>query len=117
MNKKIYTIDATGKKLGRVATLAAMHLMGKTAAAFKKNAVTGDKVVIENASKLSITPKKFSEKTYKRYSGYPGGQKIFKMNQVVEKKGYSEVLKKAIRGMLPDNRLRPIMLKNLEISE
>jgi len=117
MNKKIYTIDAEGKKLGRVATLAAMHLMGKTAPTYKRNAVTGDKVLIVNASKVSIDPVKLRDKVYKRYSGYPGGQKILKMNQVIAAKGHSEVFKKAIRGMLPANRLRPQLLKNLEIAD
>lgn len=117
MNQTIFTIDAEGKKLGRVSTLAAMHLMGKTAPTFKKNAVTGDKVRIINASKISVDPVKLTDKVYKRYSGYPGGQTVLKMNQVIATKGYTEVFKKAIKGMLPANRLRPLLLKNLEIAE
>jgi len=117
MEKTIFTIDAEGKKLGRVATLAAMHLMGKTAPTYKRNAVTGDKVRIVNASKASISPKKLTDKEYKRYSGYPGGQKILSLEKLIEKKGYGEVFKKAIRGMLPDNRLRAQLLKNLDVAE
>ncbi|MBU4480331.1 50S ribosomal protein L13 [Patescibacteria group bacterium] len=112
-----HTIDATEKKLGRVASEAAILLMGKNKADFEKNIVASVKVNITNASKLNIDPKKLDNKEYKNYSGYPGGLKIRKMKQVIGKKGVSEVVKKAVYGMLPSNKLRAIMMKNLIVTE
>ncbi len=112
-----YTIDATEKKLGRVASEAAILLMGKNSADFQKNTVASVKVNVTNTSKLDIDPKKLDNKEYKRYSGYPGGLKIRKMKQVIDKKGFSEILEKAIYGMLPANKLRAVIMKNLAITE
>jgi large subunit ribosomal protein L13 len=112
-----YTIDATEKKLGRVATEAAVLLMGKNTTTFARNIVPKVQVHITNASKAAITPKKLTEKEYLRYSGYPGGLKSRTMAQVVEKKGYGEVFRKAVYGMLPGNKLRSIMMKNLVVEE
>ena len=113
----MYTIDAQNKSLGRVASEAAVVLMGKTDADYKPNVVKDVKVQIINASKAKIHPKKMDDKLYKRYSGYPGGLKETPMKKVVEKKGYSELFKMAVRGMLPANKLRPLMLKNLQVTE
>lgn len=113
----MHTIDATGKKLGRVASEAAKLLMGKHKTSFVKHKVVGDQVKIENVSKLDMTNKKMGQKTYSSYSGYPGGLKQENMTKVVASKGYTEVVKKAVYGMLPSNKLRQDMLKNLEISE
>lgn len=112
-----YKIDATNKKIGRVATEAASILLGKNTPDFAKHKISGHKVVIENAGSLDISEKKKEEKTYKKYSGYPGGLKITPMNKVIEKKGVSEVLKTAITGMIPRNKLRKDTLKNLVIKE
>ncbi|MCK5022102.1 MAG: 50S ribosomal protein L13 [Candidatus Pacebacteria bacterium] len=112
-----HNIDATGEKLGRLATRIAILLMGKNKADFKKNVVADVKVNISNASKLDISVKKMKEKEYSRYSGYPGGRKVEKMDKVIQKKGYNDVLTRAVRGMLPGNKLRPQMLKNLKITE
>lgn len=113
----MHTIDATGKKIGRVAGEAAVILMGKNKTSFRRNVVSGEKVSILNAGKLSVSAKKKDGKTYRRYSGYPGGLKEETLGEMVEKKGYREALRKAVYGMLPGNRLRPRMMKNLEISE
>ena len=113
----MHTIDATGKKIGRVATEAAVFLMGKNKVSFRRNVVSGEKVSIINAGKLSISEKKKDGKIYKRYSGYPGGLKETSLGELLEKKGAREVLRKAVHGMLPGNRLRPRMMKNLEINE
>ena len=110
-----YTIDATEKKLGRVASEAAILLMGKNSTDFKRNEVAKVKVNITNADKLDLTKKKLDTKEYKRYSGYPGGLKIRKMSQVIDKKGYGEVIEKSVYGMLPANRLRAKIMKNLII--
>ncbi len=112
-----YTIDAEGKTLGRTASQIAKLLMGKDSATFQKNQVAKNKVSLINVSKAKIDPKKFKTKTYASYSGYPGGLKETTMERVIEKKGYSEVFKKAVYGMLPINKLRDVVIKNLTISE
>lgn len=112
-----HTINAEGRSLGRVASEAAVLLMGKNLPSFEKNEVASVKVLIENASKLRIGQKKMKTVRYERYSGYPGGFKNPTMEQVVAKKGYSEIVKLAVYGMLPSNKLRPRMMKNLTISE
>jgi len=112
-----YTIDATGKKLGRVASEAARLLMGKNQPDFVRNKVLGGKVEIVNTSKADISEKKLLEKTYARYSGYPGGLRTPSMRSVIEKKGYREVFLLAVYGMLPSNKLRPQIMKNLSVKE
>ncbi len=112
-----HIIDATGKKLGRVASEAARHLLGKNKAEFVKNKVVGCKVEIINASKASIPESKLKDKKYVRYSGYPGGLRAPSMENVIENKGYGEVFKLAVYGMIPSNRLRSTIMKNLSIKE
>ena len=113
----IHTVDAKGKALGRTASAVAKLLMGKDKATFERNQVTGDKVNLINVSQAKIGRTKLEVKTYARYSGYPGGLTQEKMKNVVGRKGYSEVFKLAIYGMLPANKLRPEIMKNLTISE
>lgn len=110
-------IDATKQKLGRIATQAAMALMGKDTPQYTPNKISGGKVHISNASKLDIDEKKKTAKRYAKYSGYPGGLRFETMAKLIEKKGYEEIVRKAVRGMLPANRLRAQRLKNLTISE
>jgi large subunit ribosomal protein L13 len=112
-----HTIDATNKSIGRVATQAAVFLMGKDTALFKKNVAPKVKVKIENVSKANISVKKIKETKYNRYSGYPGGLKKVSMEKIIENKGYSEIFRKAVYGMLPANRLRKVMMKNLVIKD
>ena len=112
-----YTLDAENKRIGRVATQAAVYLMGKNLVAFKRNEIPEVEVEIKNASKVKVDETKFTTKTYSRYSGYPGGLRQPTMEQVVAKKGYGEILKEAVSGMLPKNKLRSKMLKNLIITE
>ncbi|KKR45451.1 MAG: hypothetical protein A3G47_00640 [Candidatus Zambryskibacteria bacterium RIFCSPLOWO2_12_FULL_39_45] len=112
-----YTIDAENKKIGRVATEAAVYLMGKNMADFKRNSIPNITVEIKNTSKASIDEKKKLQKTYSRYSGYPGGLKKPIMSKVIAKKGYSELFKEAVLGMLPKNKLRQKMMNNLIITE
>jgi len=83
-----HTIDAKDKSLGRVASQAAVFLMGKDSPSFQRNAAPKVTVKILNASKAKITQKKMQEKTYQKYSGYPGGRKVINMEKLVEKKGY-----------------------------
>ncbi len=113
-------IDAQGKKLGRVATEAAMALMGKDRVDFEAHIIQTEGVHITNASKITMDQKKISgksKKTYSRYTGYPGGLKFEPMTKVIEKHGYKEIFKKAIRGMLPANKHRSELLKKIEITE
>ncbi len=110
-----HTIDVKGKKLGRVASEAAILLMGKNSPDFAKNKVVDVKVNIENVSEMDIDAKKLDNKEYQRYSGYPGGRKVRKMKDVIAKKGYAEIFEKAVYGMLPGNKLRAKIMKNLII--
>jgi large subunit ribosomal protein L13 len=110
-------IDASGKTLGRVASAAATSLMGKDLVSFERNAYSGRPVKIVNAGKIRITKKKLEEIFHTRYSGYPGGLKILKGSYTVEKKGYAELIKLAIYHMLPGNKLRREMVKNLVVTE
>lgn len=111
----VYKIDAAKKKLGRVATEASMALMGKNRPDFANNVLTDVEVVIENASLLDISDTKKEKKVYLRHTGFPGGQRSENLQKVIDKKGYEEVLKRAVRGMLPKNKLRAPMLKNLKV--
>ncbi len=115
MTTTVHTIDAAGKALGRVATEAASVLMGKHSSAFARNTVAPVSVRIVNAAKMRTTEKKGRTTTYRRYSGYPGGLKEETRASLVARRGHAEVLQKAIRGMMPRNRLRPVALKNLSI--
>ena len=110
---KKYNLDLTGKKLGRVATEIAVLLMGKNDPNFAPNKVADFEVIVENASKMDISQKKLDTKIYDHYSGYPGGRKEVVMKALIAKKGYGEVLKNAVNGMLPKNKLRSILMKKL----
>jgi large subunit ribosomal protein L13 len=116
ITKKEYTIDASGKRLGKVATEAASYLIGKNSATVTRNNVTPVTVTIINASKLDVPVKKVSE-IYQSYSGYPGGRKTETLEHLGKRRGYGEVLKRTIKGMLPKNKLQPLMLKNLKVTE
>lgn len=110
-------IDGNGRSLGRVASEAAMSLMGKTKASFERNKYSGMPVKIINASKLRITPKKLESIYHTRYSGIPGGLRILKGTETAEKKGLKELIKLATYKMLPANKLRRIMMKNFKIED
>jgi large subunit ribosomal protein L13 len=112
-----YTIDATEKTLGRLASEVAALLIGKDQTNFARNVLSGNTVTVINAGKLRVSPKKMQEKFYNRYSGYPGGLKELSMTHIVEKKGYSEVISIAVKGMLPDNKLKKGMMKALTVTE
>ncbi|MFM2357407.1 MAG: hypothetical protein RJA61_144 [Candidatus Parcubacteria bacterium] len=114
---KDHTIDAQGKRMGRVASEAAVLLMGKHLPSFAKNKVTPVKVSIVNASKAYISTKKKETKVYSTHSQHLGGINTKKMSHVIEHKGYSEVFRRAVLGMLPKNKLRNEMIKNLVVTE
>ncbi len=112
-----FTIDAKGKKLGRVASEAASLLMGKNRTDFVRNKIPAVKVTIVNVSKSDIRNKKMDTKKYKTFSGYPGGLKQTGMKKLIEDRGYKKSFKIAVYGMLPKNKLRSEMIKNLIITE
>jgi len=115
--KKEYTIDAAGKSLGRVASEAAKMLMGKTLPSYTPNIRSHVRVSITNASQLIARERKIIQKTYTRYSGYPGGFKKETLSRLNARKGHREAMRRAIHSMLPDNTLRVARMKNLIITE
>ena len=113
-NNNIHTIDAAGKILGRVATEAAHVLRGKANPSFRPHEQPKDKVIITNAKGITISGNKEDTKTYKRYSGYPGGLH-YTAYKTIFNRDPRWVIKKAILGMLPKNKLRKGMISNLTI--
>jgi len=111
-----YTIDAQGKKLGRIASEAATVLRGKNDPSFTPNKIPGNVVKIVNASQVDLAGVKLEEK-YMRYSGYPGGLKGETRGHLIKRRGYTPVFEHAVRGMLPSNRLRSELMKHLIIEE
>lgn len=112
-----YTIDAAGKSLGRVASEAAKALMGKMNAAYTPNKRSDVKVIVTNASKLHVREQKRVQKTYVRYSGYPGGLKRKSLGALASERGYAAPLRIAVSRMLPRNTFKTARLKNLTIKE
>jgi large subunit ribosomal protein L13 len=111
------TFDAENKTIGRVASEVAKALMGKDSADYQPNVVIKNKVQIKNASKAKINMKKLATKKYQWYTGYPGGLRERTLQEMIDKKGYGEIFKKAVYGMLPDNKLRSERMKKLEVIE
>jgi len=114
MKRETHIIDATGKVLGRLATEIAILLRGKHKADFVPYKDMGDFVMIKNINKIKLTGKKMEQKKYYRHSGYLGGLKEIPLEKVFEKNS-DLVLKKAVFGMLPKNKLRAKMIKRLKI--
>jgi large subunit ribosomal protein L13 len=112
-----YKIDASGKKLGRLASEVAAILLGKTSPTFQKHEVADVKVEVINASKMDITEKKAETKTYRHYTGFPGGLREKTLGEMANKKGYSSVLENAVNGMIHNTRMKKEILKNLIITE
>ena len=109
-----YLVDAEGQTLGRLATRLADLLRGKGKAQFTPHVDTGDFVVVVNAEKIAVTGKKLDEKMYYRHSGYPGGLKQRPLREQLERRP-EEVLRKAVKGMLPRTRLGRQQLTKLKI--
>lgn len=114
--KTEYVIDASGKRLGKVATEAATILIGKNTPDFARHTVSPVTVRIENASKLDIPEGKKTE-IYQSYSGYPGGRRVERLDHLAHRLGYAEVLRRTIKGMLPKNKLQKPRMHNLEVTE
>ena len=107
-------IDANGEVLGRLASQIAKILRGKNKPSFTPHVDSGDNVIVINADKVKLTGKKMTEKVYVRHTGYPGGQRFATPAEYLKRKP-TFVIEKAVKGMLPKNRLGEALLKNLKV--
>lgn len=107
-----YVIDATGQKVGRLCTTIATMLRGKHKPSYTPHVDNGDNIIVLNAEKVIFSGQKWKQKVYQRYSGYPGGQKSRTAEEMLAKKPEA-IVEKAVRGMLPKNRLGRAMFKKL----
>jgi large subunit ribosomal protein L13 len=114
VERRWYVVDAEGQTLGRLATRIADTLRGKRKPEYTPHVDTGDFVVVVNAEKISVTGAKRQEKLYHRHSGYPGGLKTRTLNDMLERRP-EEVIRLAVRGMLPKNRLARKQLTKLKV--
>jgi large subunit ribosomal protein L13 len=114
VEKSWYLFDGDGKILGRLASKVATILRGKANPAFSPHMDTGDFVVVINAQKIKMTGRKWEDKVYYRHSGYPGGLKAITAKALLQKKP-EELIRTAVKGMLPKNRLGRKLLKKLKI--
>jgi large subunit ribosomal protein L13 len=109
-----YVVDAEGETLGRLATQIADVLRGKRKPAYTPHVDTGDFVVVVNAEKVHVTGNKLEQKIYYRHSGYPGGLRQRTLAEQLQRRP-EEVIRKAVKGMLPKNRLAAVQLKKLKV--
>ena len=115
IERKTYTVDASGKILGRLASEIAMHLMGKTNVGYQPNIDAGDFVVVSNASGIKVTGRKMDQKVYHHHTNHPGGLKTKSMAKVWEEDPTS-VLRRAVSRMLPKTKHRTARLLRLTIT-
>jgi large subunit ribosomal protein L13 len=109
-----YLVDAQDIVLGRLATQIANVLRGKNKAIFTPSVDTGDFVIVVNAEKIALTGRKLDDKVYYRHTGFPGGLKEITAGKLLEKKP-EDLIRKAVKGMLPKNKLARHMLKKLKV--
>lgn len=114
LEKAWYVVDLEDKVLGRVATEIAKVLRGKHKPIFTPSVDTGDFVIVVNADKVRLTGHKLSQKVYYHHSGYPGGIKSVTAEKLLEQKP-EEIIRKAVKGMLPKNKLGRQMFKKLKV--
>jgi large subunit ribosomal protein L13 len=114
VERKWYVVDAEGRTLGRLASEIAKLLRGKNKAQYTPHVDTGDFVVVINADRVSVTGRKAEQKVYRRHTGYPGGLKEMSYETMLERKP-TEILRKAVYGMMPKNRLARQQLRKLKI--
>ena len=112
VHKEWFIVDATDEVLGRLASKVAIVLRGKHKPSFTPHVDCGDNVIIINAEKVKLTGNKMTEKQYVRHSGYPGGQRIDTPEDLLRKKPEA-LVERAIKGMLPKNRLGSELFRNL----
>jgi len=114
VERKWYVVDAEGKTLGRLATEIARILRGKNKPQYTPHVDVGDFVVVVNAEKVVVTGRKAEQKVYRRHSGYPGGMKETSYEQMLERRP-TEILRKAVYGMMPKTRLARQQFKKLKV--
>ena len=114
IERKWWLVDASGQTLGRLSTKIALILQGKNKPVYTPHIDTGDFVIVTNVEKLNFSGNKIEQKQYIRHTGYPGGQRSLSLKEMLEK--YPDrVLRHAVRGMLPKNRLARQQLNKLKI--
>jgi large subunit ribosomal protein L13 len=114
VERKWYVVDAEGKHLGRLATEIVRVLRGKNKPQYTPHVDVGDFVVVVNADRVAVTGRKAEQRVYRRHSGYPGGMKETSYEQMLARKP-TEVLRKAVYGMMPKTRLARKQFKKLKI--
>ena len=114
ISREWWVVDASTMPLGKLAVIVADKLMGKSKITYTPHIDNGDYVVVTNAKKLVVTGDKMIQKKYYRHSGYPGGIKELKLEEVIEKDA-SRVIREAVKGMLPKNKLADVRLKRLRV--
>ena len=114
IERRWYVVDAEGETLGRLATRIADTLRGKGKPEYTPHVDTGDFVIVVNAEKVAVTGKKLDQKMYYRHSGYPGGLRERSLRSQLERQP-AEVVRKAVKGMLPRNRLSRAQLTKLKV--
>jgi large subunit ribosomal protein L13 len=114
VERKWYVVDAEGKHLGRLATEIVRVLRGKNKPQYTPHVDVGDFVVVVNADRVAVTGRKAEQRIYRRHSGYPGGMKETSYEQMLARKP-TEVLRKAVYGMMPKTRLARKQFKKLKI--
>jgi large subunit ribosomal protein L13 len=114
VDRKGFVVDAEGQTLGRMCTKIATVLKGKHKPSYTPHVDTGDNVIVINADKIRLTGSKMEQKVYLSYSLYPGGQKSITAKELMVKKPYS-VVERAVKGMLPKNKLGRAMFKKLYV--
>jgi len=114
VNKEWLLVDADGQTLGRLASEVAKLLRGKHKPSFTPHVDCGDNVIITNAAKINLTGKKWEAKKYIRYTGYPGGQRSLTAQELFDKSP-SRLVERAVKGMLPKNKLGAAIFRNLKV--
>ena len=117
IQKNWFVADADGKTLGRFSSEIAKVLRGKNKASFTPHLDCGDYVIVINSDNIKLTGNKWKDKKYVTHSGYPGGQKITSPAQIKERKSSKFIVEKAVKGMLPKNRLGRQIFRNLFVYE
>src|SRR5262245_18157233 len=114
VERRWYVVDAEGETLGRLATRIADTLRGKRKPGYTPHVDTGDFVIVVNAEKVAVTGKKLQQKMYYRHSGYPGGLKTRTLSEQLDRRP-TEVVRLAVKGMLPRNKLSRAQLGKLKV--
>jgi len=114
VERRWYVVDAEGETLGRLATRVADTLRGKRKPGYTPHVDTGDFVIVVNAEKIAVTGKKLEQKRYYRHSGYPGGLRTRTLSEQLDRRP-TEVIRVAVKGMLPRNRLSRAQLNKLKV--